>query len=480
VPPAVAHPGTCTRATAAIPAPVWRLAAILTFGAFMSGLDSALVNVGLDTIHRELGASLGATQWIASGYLLAMAGVLPASAWAARRAGAGRLWLGSLAAFTVFSGLCGLAPDLALLIVFRGLQGVAGGLLVSVGTAILADAAGPGRLGRVMAMVSVPTVLAPALGPTAGAVIIAALSWRWLFVINVPVGIVALAAGLRSVPRGEPTRQARLDLPGLVLAGTGLPLLVYGIAAVVQAQVASTTAGGLCLGGGAVALAAFTSRSLRHRDPLLDLRLFASRAYTAASTARLFSGISLFGGVIVMPLYFQILRGEPIIDTGLLMLAFELAAIVTFPFAGRLSDRYGSGPIITLGLIVTTLATTPMALAGPGISLAAVEVLQAARGIGLALAGPPAVAAAMAIVRRDQLQDASAQANICSRIGGALGSSLLVVTLTDGLAPGTAATTGAFRTTFWCLAAVTVPAACAAVWLIREQRRHQTLRRESL
>ena len=470
--PAVTIDADRRPAVAAVPASIWGLAAILTFGAFMSGLDTALVNVGLDTIHRELHASLAATQWVTSAYLLGLAGATPASAWAARRAGSGRVWICSLGAFTLTSGLCAVSSGVTVLIVFRAFQGVAGGLLISVGMAILADAAGRERMGRVMAMVSVPTVLAPALGPTIGALLIAQLSWRWLFVLNVPIGIIALVLGLWFVPRGEQTATARPDVAGLLLVTAGLPLLIYGITAAAQYSTWGNLAADLSLAGGIAALAAFARRSLQRHDPLLDLRLFANLAYTAANATRFLTGISLFGSVIIMPLYFQIQRAEPIISTGLFMLAFELAAILTFPLAGYLGDRLGSGPVITAGLILNAAAVIPMALLGTDASLAGIETLQAVRGIGLALAGPTGVAATMAAVDRRHLPDASAQGNIFSRVGGALGSALLVVILAGSLAPGArgAAATSAFHTTFWWLTAVAILGVCAAMWLAAEQR----------
>jgi EmrB/QacA subfamily drug resistance transporter len=382
------------------------------------------------------------------------------------------VWICSLGAFTLASGLCAVSSGVTALIVFRAFQGVAGGLLISVGMAILADAAGRERMGRVMAMVSVPTVLAPALGPTIGALLIAQLSWRWLFVLNVPIGIIALVLGLRFVPRGEQNATARLDVAGLLLVTTGLPLLIYGITAAAQYSTWGNLAADLSLVGGIAALAAFARRSLQRHDPLLELRLFANLAYTAANATRFLTGISLFGSVIIMPLYFQIQRAEPIISTGLFMLAFELAAILVFPLAGYLGDRLGSGPVITAGLVLNAAAIIPMALLGTDASLAGIEALQAVRGIGLALAGPTAVAATMAAVDRRHLPDASAQGNIFSRVGGALGSAVLVVILAGSLAPGArgAAATSAFHTTFWWLTTVAILGVCAAMWLAAEQR----------
>jgi len=406
---------------------VWGIAAVITFGAFMSGLDTSLVNVGLNTIGHDLHAPLPSTQWITSAYLLALAGALPASGWLSRRVGSGRLWLWSLGGFTIASGLCALAPSIDMLIAARVLQGIAGGLLVSTGITVLATVAGPDRMGRILAITGVPTVLAPALGPTVGALLIAHLSWPWLFVINLPIGAVAVLLGVRFVPRGEQATTGPLDLPGLVLVAAGLPLLTYGITQAAQRQSVTALAALLPLLTGAAALILFTRRSLHRTSPLLDLRLFTNRVYTAAACQTVFGGAALFGGQIVMPLYFQLQRNQPIVDTGLLLLPFGLGAAAMFPLAGRLTDRYSGG----------------------------------------------CVAAAMAAIARHQLADASAVINILARVGGALGSALLVVILTNTL-PHTAsgaAATAAFHTTFWWLTAAAIAALAGSGWLVAEQRR---------
>jgi EmrB/QacA subfamily drug resistance transporter len=477
MPPITAPPSAGTQGPpAGVPAitrAVWGIAAVITFGAFMSGLDTSLVNVGLNTIGRDLHASLASTQWITSAYLLALAAALPASGWLSRRLGAGRLWLWSLGGFTIASGLCALAPTIGLLIASRVLQGAAGGLLVSAGITVLARAAGPGRMGRILAITGVPTVLAPALGPTIGALLIAHLSWPWLFVINLPIGAVAAYLGLRFVPRGDHVATTPIDRPGLVLVAAGMPLLTYGIteAAARQSLIAGPVL--LPLLAGMAGLALFARRSLRRASPLLDLRLFTSRVYTAAACQMVFSGAALFGGQIIMPLYFQLQRALPIVDTGLLLLPFGLGAAATFPVAGRLTDRYSGGRVAAAGLAVTALATVPMALLPPHYSLIGVEALQVLRGIGLALAGAPVIAAAMAAVAKDQVADASAVINVLSRVGGALGSALLVVILTSHL-PHSAtavATAAAFHATFWWLTVAAVAALAGSGWLVIEQRR---------
>lgn len=468
--------GATTARVRPIPASVWRLAAVITFGAFMSGLDTSLVNVGLDTIGANLGASLASTQWITSGHLLALAAALPASGWLSGRFGSGRLWLWALGGFTAASGLCAIAPSIALLVCARVLQGVAGGLLVTAGITILAQAAGKDQMGRILAITGVPTVLAPALGPTVGALLLAHLSWPWLFVINLPIGVVGLLLGRRFVPRGDKKVTSPLDWPGLLLVAAGLPLLTYGITEVAQHQNLTDPGALVPLLAGVIALAVFVARSLRRPFPLLDLRVFTNRVYTAAAAQMVFGGAALFGGQIVMPLYFQLQRQASIVDTGLLLLPFGLAAAATFPIGGRLTDRYGGGRVAAVGLALTAAVTIPLALLAPNANLVVVEALQIPRGIGLAMAGAPVIAAAMATVARHQLADASAQISIISRVGGALGSALLVVILTNNLPHGAsgAATAGAFHTTFWWLSIASIAALGGAGWLVIEQHRQRS------
>jgi EmrB/QacA subfamily drug resistance transporter len=452
--------------TTPVPAAVWRLAAIVAFGAVMAGLDTSVANVGLEVMGRDLGVSLAQVQWTTSAFLLALAAVLPACGWLGRRYGPGRVWLWALLGFTIASGLCALAPTVELLIVFRVLQGIAGGLLVPTGMTIVSQAAGPARMGRVLSVSAVPAIVAPAVGPVVGSLLLANLSWHWLFLINLPIGVVGLVLGMRTLPRGDGSPGDRIDLLGLVLAATGLALLIYGITGVAERNELGLPA----LGVGVVALALFAVRSLRRPDPLLDLRLVRNPIFGAAVAQMVFNGAALFGGMVVMPLYFQLMRGADIVSTGLLLVAFSLGAAAMFPVAGRLTDRYGGGAVATVGMLITVATTVPFALMPADVPLVWVEVLQVLRGIGLALSGTPAASAALASVERRQLPDANAGLNIVMRVGGASGGAIFVVILTDALASGVGPT-AAFHGTFWALTAAAVAALGGAVWLLVEQRR---------
>ncbi len=463
--------GSVGHRTEPVPASVWWVATVLATGAVMAGLDTSLVNVGLDTVGRLLGASLSTSQWISSGYLLALAAALPVCGWASRQIGAGRLWLWALLGFTVTSALCGLAVNIEMLVLMRVLQGIAGGLLIPAGMSILGQVAGRARMGRVMAVSSVPAILAPAFGPVVGALLIAEVSWRWLFLVNIPVGLLGLLLGLRWVPRGDAGNAGRLDLLGLGLVVAGLPALVFGLTQVTEQGSVTALSAWLPAVAGLAALVLFAARSLRIAEPLMDLRLVRNRVFAAASAEVFFAAAALFGGLIVMPLYFQHQMREDIVSTGLLLMAFSVAAAATFPVAGWANDRYGGGVVTAIGLVVTLVGTVPMALLPPEPDIVLVEVLQVVRGIGLALAGSPGVAVALASVRREQMSDASAQVNILSRVGGGIGSALFVALLAAAMPAGAshAAVTEAFHQVFWWLSATALVALAAACWLMREQ-----------
>src|SRR6202011_971332 len=209
---------------------VWRVAAIVIVGAIMSILDTTVVNVALSRLGRELHTSIANIQWVVTGYLLSLAAVIPISGWAGRRFGAKQVYLTSLVMFTVGSMLCGIASSATELIVFRVLQGVGGGLILPVGQLMMATAAGPQRMGRVMSLVAVPMMLAPILGPTIGGLIVDNASWRWIFYVNLPIGVAAVIAAIRILPTVKPGPAGRLDIVGLLLMATGLPLLTYGLA----------------------------------------------------------------------------------------------------------------------------------------------------------------------------------------------------------------------------------------------------------
>ncbi len=451
---------------------VWRIAFVIVFGAFMAGLDTSLVNVGLETIVRTLHGSLASAQWVSNGYLIALAAALPICGWLGRRLGAGRLWRYALAAFTLLSGLCAAAPSLSLLIVFRVLQGVAGGLLVPSGQTIVGRAAGSRHMGAVMNTAGIAVVLAPAVGPALGGLLIAGLSWRWLFLVNLPIGLVVLVVAARILPRDEPADAGPLDAIGLVLLASGLPLVIYGLIQASQQRSLAAPAVLATLPLGVLALAAYLAHALRSRPgrpQLLDLGLFANRTYAAAQLSVFFCGASLYGGLIVLPLYYQILRGRDVKQTGLLLLAYGAGSVMSLRLGGVLTDRMGGGLTAVLGLGITILATLPFTILDAHASLLLVETLQLLRGVGVSFAGLPVMSSAYAVVHRESLPDATVQASILQRIGGSLGGAFFIVVLERHHPIDLAA----FHHVFAWLTSTAALALVTAGWLTVEQRNRQ-------
>ncbi|MFJ3214752.1 DHA2 family efflux MFS transporter permease subunit [Kitasatospora sp. NPDC086801] len=448
----------------------WRLAWVIALGAFTAGLDTSLMNIALDTIQQRFHADLELTQWVASGYLLALAVALPACAWLGRRVGPGRLWLAAVAAFTLASVLCALAPTIEALIALRALQGLAAGVLIPTGQTVLGQAVGPGRLGRVMARLGIAVVLAPALGPTLGGLMLHSLSWHWLFLLNVPLGAAALVLGRRHLPmdRGRASAAAPLDWVGYALIGLALPLLVYGFTSWGRTGSPEPVQVLLPLAVGAAGLAAFVRRSLRREQPLVDMRTFRHRGFAAAGVGLLANGALGFGSALLFPLYFQLLHSDGVVASGLQLLPLGLGTAVTLPFGGRLTDRYGGGPVAVLGAVLGAVATGLFAATAPG--LPAVEVLLFVLGMGGGLVSTPLTVAAFGAVGRDRLPDATVQVSIMVRLGGALGAALFSALLSHGLAAGA---DQAFRTALWWQFATAVAATGGALLLWRHSRHEQ-------
>ncbi len=456
----------------AISAHVWRVSAVVVIGSIMSILDTTIVNVALDTLSHKLHASISDIQWVVTGYMLALAAVIPVTGWAARRFGAKQIYLVSLVLFTAGSALCGLATSTPELIVFRVLQGVGGGMILPVGQLMMAEAAGPERMGRVMSIVAVPAMLAPILGPTLGGLIVQNMSWRWIFYVNVPIGVIAVIAALRTLPRVERGQVDPLDVRGLLLMATGLPLLTYGLAEVgVTGGFSSVKVIVPCVVG-VVLVALFAVHALRVPKPLLDLRLYRRRTFSSASFAMFCLGAALFGGMILLPLYWQGVRMESVVDTGLLTAPQGLGAALAMPIAGKLTDRIGGGPLALFGVTLCAGATVPFGLIGAHTSIVWLSAAMLLRGVGIGFGFMPTMAAAFASLERSELASATPQLNVLQRVGGSIGTAVLAVVLQRALV-GVHTLDGAahaYGTAFWASAILSALAIIPAIVLLRAER----------
>jgi EmrB/QacA subfamily drug resistance transporter len=409
------------------------IASVTVMGSFMSMLDTTIVNIALPTLLRSFRTSLSNVQWVSTSYTLALAVVVPLTRWAADRFGTKRVWLISVTLFTIGSLMCGLSWSLPTLVVARVLQGLGGGMIMPTGQTILAREAGPNRLGRVMTVVAVPQFLAPILGPVAGGLILSAASWRWVFFINVPIGIVAVLRGRRILEPGDFGTARRIDTVGMFLLSPGLGLMVYGIAQFGNVGeftplVTSTFLAGVAL------VALFVVHSFHTEQPLLNLRLWRNRSLAAATTVVFLFSSGLQSAIILFQLYFQLGRGFTPLHTALLFAPGAIGAVIALPNAGTIMDRHGARAMVPIGLALMALSVLPFTQVGPQTSVVLLSGLWFFRGVGSSVVGTPATAAAYSTLRREDIPGATTINNLSGRVGSSFGVAIAAVLLQRRLA----------------------------------------------
>jgi EmrB/QacA subfamily drug resistance transporter len=412
---------------------VMKVAMVVVLGAVMSILDVTVVNVAINSLSRDFDSPLSTIQWVATGYTLALATVIPLTGWAADRFGTKRLYMISIALFMIGSALAGAAWSAESLIFFRVLQGFGGGMIMPAGMTILTRKAGPDRVGRVMAVIGVPMLLGPILGPILGGWLVDDVSWRWIFFINLPIGIVALFASLRILPKDRPQPGHSLDLLGLALLSPGLALLIYGLAE-------TATEGGFGSAKvlapiivGALLVAAFVRHALRAEEPLIDLRLFANRTFAVAAATMTLFALAFFGAMLLMPLYFQTVRGESALSAGLILAPQGLGAMLTMPIAGRLVDRIGPGKIVLTGMVLIVIGFLAFTRVKADTSYWLLEGSLFVMGMGLGATMMPTFSAAMQTLRHAAVAKASTALNIIQQVGGSFGTAAMAVLLTRAM-----------------------------------------------
>src|SRR6201991_5025688 len=406
------------------------VAGVVVLGAIMSILDTTVVNVAINTLSRDFDTSLSTIQWIVTGYTLALATVIPITGWAADRFGTKRLYMLSIGLFLAGSALSGAAWSAESLILFRILQGLGGGMLMPCGMTILTRAAGPQRVGRVMAIIGVPMMLGPILGPILGGWLGGAFSWRWIFFITLPIGAVALAASLRILPKDSPSSTERFDLLGLALLSPGLALMIYGLAE-------SASSGGFGEAKvlipaivGFILIVLFVLHASRTAHALIDLKLFRNRTFAVSSGTLILMIISVFGAMLLLPLYLQAVRGESAFNSGLLLAPQGIGAMIAMPIAGGLTDKTGVGKIVIPGLIVLLASTVGLTQLDGDTSYWTLSAILFVMGIGMGFSMMPLMSGAMQTLRRIQVARASTTLNIIQQVGASIGTGVMSVILT--------------------------------------------------
>ncbi|MFF9587555.1 MDR family MFS transporter [Streptomyces achromogenes] len=454
-----------------------RSLAVVIIGIIAPLLDTTIVNVAIETLGHELHASVSTLQWVNTAYLLALGMVIPPSAWAGARFGTHRVWLFALGFFLLGSVLAGASWDIGSLIAFRVLQGIGAGLLFPLMQTIIVQAAKGRGVGQLMGLVGLPAVLVPILGPVIGGMIIDSLSWRWIFYINVPLCAVAMLAAWRLMPITPAQGRRPLDVTGLALLSPALAALLYGLSQISEraGAIAPTTilpiVAGLVL---TVLFVLHTLRLLRRRgEPVMDLRPFRTPSFSAAGALLFVSGLSLYGAMLLLPLYYQQLRHQSPLHAGLLLAPQGLGSLLTRGTVGRLVDRIGPRRIVLAGVVLASAGTVPFAVAGPHDNPWALAVGLFARGAGISAANIAVMAAAYLEVPAEQVPHASSATRILQQVGGAFGTAVTAVILQHQLSGAHSSATAAFRTTFWWSVGFTAIGVFPALFLPRQKRSAQ-------
>ncbi|QRN99183.1 multidrug efflux MFS transporter [Archangium violaceum] len=415
--------------------PEYAVAIVFVSSMFMNILDTTVVNVALPAVAHQFGVRATDAEWVVTGYLMSLAVWIPASGWLGDRFGTKRTLLAAVALFTLASALCGMATSLPLLVGARILQGVGGGLMSPVGTAMLFRAFPPERRANAARVLIIPTVVAPALGPVLGGFLVDTLSWHWVFLVNVPIGLAALAFGAWSLKEHREPTAGRFDLAGFLLAGVGLSLLLYALSTgpVLGWGTPSVVASAAV---GALAVVAFVWNELRVRTPMLKLRLLTDRHFRNTNLASAFGSASFMGLLFLMPIFLQSARGESAFSSGLTTFPEALGVLASSQLVGKLYPRVGPRRLIAFGLTSMSVCTLVVAFMGLTANLWVLRGLMFAAGASMAFLFISQQAATFARVSSADTGHASAIFNTQRQVASMLGVALLATLLSARLGAG--------------------------------------------
>jgi DHA2 family multidrug resistance protein len=411
-----------------------KIAGVCVLAAVMAILDTTVVSVAQRTFIRDFGSTQAVVAWTLTGYTLALATVIPLTGWAADRFGTKRLFMGSVMFFTLGSLLCAMAPNITLLIGFRVIQGLGGGMLMPLTFTILTREAGPRRLGRLMAVLGIPMLLGPICGPILGGWLIDSFSWEWIFRINLPIGVLALILAAIVFPEDEAHPSETFDFLGMLMLSPGLATFLYGVSSIPGRGTVADPHVYIPASTGLLLIAGFVFHALYRADhPLIDLRLFKNRVLTLANTTMFLFAIAFFGAGLLFPSYFQQLLGQTPLQSGLHMVPQGLGAMSTMPLAGWFMDKHGPGKVVMVGL---PLIATGMGIFAFGVSrlyeyLPVLLIGLAVMGMGMGCTMMPVSGSAVQTLRHDQVARGSTLINVNQQVAGSVGTALMSVILTS-------------------------------------------------
>jgi len=443
---------------------------------FMSIIDTTIVNVALPAMARQLGVAASSTGGVVVGYLVSLAVWIPAAGWIGDRIGTKRTFLFALGVFTGASALCGTAGSLGALVLFRVLQGVGGGMLLPTGMAMLYRAFPPRERARAARILVIPTVVAPALGPILGGVLVDHLSWRWVFYVNLPVGLLAFTFGLLALPEHRESSPGRLDLPGFALSASGFALVMY---ALTEAASTGWTSARIWAPGllGLALVAVLVRVELRRPEPLIALRLLGNRLFGVANLTQMLATGGFLGLLFIAPLFLQSARGLSAFDAGSSTAPEAVGVLLTSQLVGRLYPRIGPRRLLSGGLL-WVCANTLLLSAVMDADLWVIRAVMFAVGAGWSCVVISMQAGAFAQISSRDSGRASSLYTACRQLASALGVAVLATVV--GQQAGTQRSghlpEAPFRSAFFAASAFAFCASLAAL-LIRDRDAAETMAR---
>jgi EmrB/QacA subfamily drug resistance transporter len=401
----------------------WTLAAV-SFGLFMIMLDNTVVNVALPSIQEDLGADLSELQWIVTGYALSFAALMLIGGKLADAYGRRSIFVLGIAVFTLSSLWCGLADSGDMLIAARVVQGIGAALMNPATLSIIAATFAPRERGMAIGIWAGVSALALAIGPLVGGLLTQHLSWHWIFFVNIPVGVLGIAASYLLIRESKDETHESLDLPGLATSALGLFALTYGLIEANTYGWSSARIMGSFLVA-ALALGSFLAIERRRRAPMLDLSLFRSGTYAGANIAMLLVALAMFGVFFFVSLYMQNVLGYSAVQAGAAFLPMTLVVILAAPVAGKLSDRHGSRWLMSTGMVLLAFQLLYFSQLGTDASFWNLLPAFLVGGLGMSMTMTPTSAAAIRAVPVDKSGVGSAVLNAMRQIGGSLGIALM-------------------------------------------------------
>jgi len=426
-----------------------RLVAVLLVGAEAALLDTTIVAIAIEDLTHAFDTTVAVAQWATSGYLLAMTSVIPLLGWLVDRWGARRVWLGAIGVFLLGSVLCAFAWSIESLIAFRVIQGLGGGLVLPLVQAVLARAAGPERIGRVMGLVGIPGQLTPILGPILGGLLLGLAGWRWLFLVNVPICVAALILAYRYLRVAEDDSRARLDWAGVLLLTPATVAILFGLSTV-SGEIDVVVRPGVLIAVGLLLLGGFVLHARgRGRRALVDISLLRLRSFSVATTAMFLFGLCLYGPMLLLPLFYQRVHGFSEAEVGLLLAPQGLGTMLALAVTGRRVDQTGCRGIAVLGTLLTCAGIALIASTGSHAAIAVLSVAIFLLGAGLGSLGVAVSAASYRDLEPTAIARGTSLTNVVQRLGASFGTVIVALILDNRMATAGTDVDTAFTTTFW-------------------------------